>query len=191
MREHRGVVVDAGALREIAEGAVAADPGLETVAPAQPPAEQEPEPFGVRLRAARTEAGLTQRELGSRTGLDQSVVSNLERGVHEPRLGTIERLADGLGLSTGLLLGGSGTTAVAPAEVDPEVSVPTDGDLQNPKLPEDTDDPEAASVRPRPASPDDSAESAGTAPRPPRRRLEPEISDLEIPPPLGDRPRRR
>lgn len=49
--------------------------------------------------AARTESGLTQKELASRSGIDQSDISKIERGVANPSVGTLTRLADALGAS--------------------------------------------------------------------------------------------
>lgn len=49
-----------------------------------------------RLRAARLEAGLSQRELGVQAGMDPSVasprVNQYERGKHTPDTGTLLRL---------------------------------------------------------------------------------------------------
>ena len=54
---------------------------------------------GARVRSARKAAGITQRELGRRAGLDQAVISNLETGKHDPRAETLRRLARALDLS--------------------------------------------------------------------------------------------
>lgn len=62
-------------------------------------------PVGARIRAARTFRGLSQVELGRRIGMNQAVISNLERGVHSPRADTLKRIARGLGLSLPDLLG--------------------------------------------------------------------------------------
>ena len=66
------------------------------------PAEQ----FASNLRSARDRAGLSQEELSNRSGLHSTEISRLERGVREPRLGTIVRLARGLGLAPADLLAG-------------------------------------------------------------------------------------
>lgn len=52
--------------------------------------------FGLRLRQIRTERGLPQEELAYRTNLHTTAVGRFERGVREPRLTTILRLARGL-----------------------------------------------------------------------------------------------
>lgn len=51
------------------------------------------------VRKARLKTGLTQRDLGERAGMDQAVISKLERGFHRPRIDTLRRIADALGLS--------------------------------------------------------------------------------------------
>ncbi len=44
------------------------------------------------MRAARLEAGLSQRALAERAGVPQSTVARIETGVLDPRVGTLERL---------------------------------------------------------------------------------------------------
>ncbi len=56
-------------------------------------------PFGDVLRQYRLAAGLSQERLAERTGLSVRGLSDLERGARRtPRLETVRRLADGLGL---------------------------------------------------------------------------------------------
>ncbi len=59
---------------------------------------------GVRIRAVRKAAGLTQAELGRRAGLDQAMVSRIERGLQRPRVDTLRRIAHGVGVSIAELL---------------------------------------------------------------------------------------
>lgn len=55
--------------------------------------------FGVRLRACRRSAGLSQEELAVRAGLSVRTISNLERGcIRWPHPDSVHRLADALGL---------------------------------------------------------------------------------------------
>jgi tetratricopeptide (TPR) repeat protein/DNA-binding XRE family transcriptional regulator len=55
--------------------------------------------FGVRLRACRVAAGLSQEDLVQRSGLDVRTIRNLERGrARLPYPDTVRRLADALGL---------------------------------------------------------------------------------------------
>src|SRR5437588_11026565 len=78
--------------------------------------------LGERLRQLRVAAGLTQSELaGDR--FSKEYVSQIERGKTRPTPGTIEWLADRLGVDTGFLASGVPTDerarpdgAVAPGE---------------------------------------------------------------------------
>jgi transcriptional regulator with XRE-family HTH domain len=56
------------------------------------------EQFARNLRRLRHAAGLSQEQLADRTGLHPTEISRLERAAREPRLGTIIRLASGLGV---------------------------------------------------------------------------------------------
>ena len=44
------------------------------------------------IRTARRRKGLTQRELASRTGIPQPMISSIERGLQDPRFSTLERI---------------------------------------------------------------------------------------------------
>lgn len=56
------------------------------------------------LRAARTKRGLTQEQLESASGVDQSVISRLERGaVTNPEFETVRKLAKALAIEPGQL----------------------------------------------------------------------------------------
>ena len=44
------------------------------------------------LRAARREAGLTQRQVSERTGVAQPTIARIEAGSAEPRVDTLDRL---------------------------------------------------------------------------------------------------
>lgn len=62
------------------------------------------EALGARVRRAREAKKLTQPTLGERVGLDQAVISRIERGKVRPRIDTLRRLASGLDLSVSELL---------------------------------------------------------------------------------------
>ena len=47
--------------------------------------------------SARARAGITQAELSARTGIDQSDISKIERGVANPSVTTLSRIAQALG----------------------------------------------------------------------------------------------
>jgi predicted nucleotidyltransferase len=59
---------------------------------------------GVRIRQARTKAGLTQAELATRTRVHQPSVSAYERGVSEPRPETLQRLLDAMKVRPSFIL---------------------------------------------------------------------------------------
>lgn len=49
--------------------------------------------LGRRLRELRHESGLSQERLGELAGLDRTYISGIERGVRNPSLKNIEKLA--------------------------------------------------------------------------------------------------
>lgn len=51
------------------------------------------------LIRARNTAGLTQRQLSDRTGIDQAILSRIETGKANPSMNTLRKLAKGLGKS--------------------------------------------------------------------------------------------
>jgi transcriptional regulator with XRE-family HTH domain len=57
-------------------------------------------PFDVLLRTLREEQRLTREELAARAGMSSDSIAALERGKNHPRLSTLRRLVDGLGLSS-------------------------------------------------------------------------------------------
>jgi transcriptional regulator with XRE-family HTH domain len=54
--------------------------------------------FGVILREKRKERGFSQEALALEAGIDRNFVSLLERGLNQPSLSTIFKLADALNL---------------------------------------------------------------------------------------------
>jgi DNA-binding XRE family transcriptional regulator len=62
------------------------------------------EQFAINLRRTRRAAGLSQEQLADRCGLHATEISRLERGVREPRLSTIVRLARALEIQPSQLL---------------------------------------------------------------------------------------
>jgi len=60
--------------------------------------------LGRNVRRARQAAGWTQEELMSRAGVEQDYVSKLERGQKNPKLSTILKFADALGIAPHELL---------------------------------------------------------------------------------------
>jgi len=62
------------------------------------------ERFAANLRKTRKEAGLSQETLARAANLHRTEISLLERAEREPRLSTIVRLANGLGVPAAVLL---------------------------------------------------------------------------------------
>ena len=52
---------------------------------------------GYQLQAARKSAGMTQKELSEKTRIYQADISNIERGLANPSIQTLEKLAEGMG----------------------------------------------------------------------------------------------
>lgn len=48
---------------------------------------------------ARKDSGLTQKDLAEKTGITQGDISRLERGNANPSLKTLQRLAEGMGMT--------------------------------------------------------------------------------------------
>lgn len=52
----------------------------------------------MNLKRLRTERGLSQQKLSKLTGVSRVTIARLEGGTQEPHLGTVQKLANGLGL---------------------------------------------------------------------------------------------
>lgn len=55
--------------------------------------------FGMAVRKARAQAGLSQEGLAAAAGLDRTYIGGVERGERNPSLVSLKKIADGLGLS--------------------------------------------------------------------------------------------
>lgn len=62
--------------------------------------------IGDRLRAERTKAGMSQRELARRLGLSPSLISQVESGLSKPSVGTLYAIVTELGLSLDRMIRG-------------------------------------------------------------------------------------
>lgn len=60
--------------------------------------------LGKNVRRLRIEQGLSQEELAFRAGMKRSYLSDLERGVRNPTVRAMGRLADALGLRAPALI---------------------------------------------------------------------------------------
>jgi transcriptional regulator with XRE-family HTH domain len=64
----------------------------------------EPPTFAELLKSARKRTGMSQADVSRQSGIHVTEVSRMERGLRDPRLSTIYRLADGLGMKPSELL---------------------------------------------------------------------------------------
>jgi DNA-binding XRE family transcriptional regulator len=55
--------------------------------------------FGATVRQLRKERNLSLDDLGAKTGIAKSALSTIENGLTDPRVSTVARLAEGLGVS--------------------------------------------------------------------------------------------
>lgn len=62
--------------------------------------------FAANLKAARKRKGVSQLDLGYACGVHPSVIARIETSNREPRLGTIVKLAQGLGVPAADLMDG-------------------------------------------------------------------------------------
>jgi len=62
--------------------------------------------FGERVRKMRKKRAWKLVELSVETGLGRVFLSNLENGKHEPKLGTLKKLANAFGLTISQLMRG-------------------------------------------------------------------------------------
>ena len=63
--------------------------------------------FGRNVAKVRTERGLSQNKLAEKANLDRTYVSGIERGVHNPGMKVVVRLARGLRYHAATLEGGA------------------------------------------------------------------------------------
>jgi transcriptional regulator with XRE-family HTH domain len=60
--------------------------------------------LGKNLRAARKKLDLSQIEVAQRSGVEQGEVSRIERGIRDPQVSTLEKLAAAVEMAPGRLL---------------------------------------------------------------------------------------
>jgi transcriptional regulator with XRE-family HTH domain len=68
------------------------------------PREIEISQFGNLLRNHRRNAGISQEQLAERSGLDRTYISGIERGLRNPTLTALLKIAKGLDISISMLL---------------------------------------------------------------------------------------
>jgi transcriptional regulator with XRE-family HTH domain len=64
---------------------------------------QLPQHFGEAVRAAREDLGISQEELAGRCGLHRTYLAGVERGIRNPSLKSIGKVAQGLHLTLSAL----------------------------------------------------------------------------------------
>ncbi len=69
-----------------------------------------------RLRILRAEQGMTLRQLEEASGIGKDAISEIERGLRQPRISTIMQLAKGLGVDPSVLLNEVAHASKAPPE---------------------------------------------------------------------------
>lgn len=62
--------------------------------------------LGKRIKQLRTDLDLTQEKLGEMTGLDRTYISGIERGIRNPSVRNIDKLAKALKVSASDLFKG-------------------------------------------------------------------------------------
>ncbi|MBA2516661.1 MAG: helix-turn-helix transcriptional regulator [Solirubrobacterales bacterium] len=91
--------------------------------------------LGALIRAQRSAAGLSLRDLAERTSISNAYLSQIERGLHEPSLTVLRAVADALKLPLSALLERAGVLESASRDspaastesaimLDPELSEP-------------------------------------------------------------------
>ncbi|MCY0901580.1 MAG: helix-turn-helix transcriptional regulator [Firmicutes bacterium] len=68
--------------------------------------------LGSRIRILRQRKGLTQQEIGFRTGISIPHISSIERGQRHPSLDYAVRIAEALGVPIGYLCESAATTSL-------------------------------------------------------------------------------
>ena len=80
--------------------------------------------IGEKLRQARNQAGLTQKELGERLGISQAAIGQFEKKDSNPTLDTIQKIANALGISIHKILDREDIHAIFDNYID---TVPPEG----------------------------------------------------------------
>lgn len=60
--------------------------------------------FAANVKRARSEAGMTQEQVADASGIHVTEVSRIERGLRDPRISTVLKLADALGVPASRLV---------------------------------------------------------------------------------------
>jgi transcriptional regulator with XRE-family HTH domain len=95
------------------------------------------EALGALIRAQRTTAGLSLRELAERTLVSNAYLSQIERGLHEPSISVLRAIAAALDVALEDLLARAGLLAgtddAGPLVRDTEAAILADPELSEPQ----------------------------------------------------------
>lgn len=78
-------------------------------------------PTGNRIRLARERAGLTQRQLGDKLNMPFQSISQWERGIRNPKLSTLEKMADALGITVSELIDNETSDVPDGGKIEPDI----------------------------------------------------------------------
>lgn len=67
--------------------------------------------IGESIKIERKKAGLTQKELGQKIGVTYQTVAQWENGYRNPKIETVEKLANALGIELAIFIGRSADVA--------------------------------------------------------------------------------
>jgi transcriptional regulator with XRE-family HTH domain len=90
--------------------------------------------LGEFIRAQRQLAKLSLREMAAMTSVSNAYLSQVERGLHQPSLKVLQKIADALQLSTEQLLGQAGWAAGSPTSASPTASSTEEAIRSDPRL---------------------------------------------------------
>lgn len=77
--------------------------------------------LGKQVKKHRRRLNLSQEDVAAKTGLSVPSLSEIERGIANPTLQTLEKIADALGVSVAALLDADGTLNVSPEQMKKRV----------------------------------------------------------------------
>lgn len=92
--------------------------------------------IGKRVREARHAKGLTLRQVADRSGLSVGFLSQVERGVSDPRVVSLFAISEALGVVPAALLGENGVQDVQEPEVGASLVVSTAGSCLSLEVPD-------------------------------------------------------
>jgi transcriptional regulator with XRE-family HTH domain len=85
-------------MQQLANGQPADEASSDAATPNEPD-DSESREIGTKLRALRSERGLSISDLAARAGVSAGIISQIERGKSNPSVKTLQRIRTGLGVS--------------------------------------------------------------------------------------------